>query len=146
MKTWIIVMTLVFLANLAIDFSTHHTQKCISDPCRAQYALPLLLLHHLVTVFLLFGWLIPDRRWLSLVILGIVVMIGHWAFIGQCHITTVTNQVCNEQPRLSFRDVFWWSGVKEMYLYKRVSVFVVIALTSLVLAIVHYRRLGVTNK
>lgn len=134
---------LIVLINLTIDLSFKNRQKCVfntSDTSRAQRALSLLIFHHVLSVFLLFGWMVPDRRLLLLFIIGNVMMLMEWAIYGHCRLTRMLNQICDDPKELAFRDLFWWLGIKDMYVFGSFSVFTSLAVIFLLIGICRYTR------
>lgn len=141
----------IFFLNLIIDFSSSPTRRCLSHPCKAKHVIPLLVFHHLLSTFLLFGWLIPDRRVLILFLIANACMLLEWWVFGYCRLTRLLNQVCGQTLSLPFRDIFWYTGLKNVTLFRtlsggKISVFVVYAIVSFFLGVYHLMRLNRNHK
>ena len=143
-----LVLVIIAVVNFAIDMRSYHTRKCLSSsPGDTHFnILSLLMVHHLLSTFLLLGWIVPDRRVLILFILGNLLMLLEWSVFGYCRLTRMLNQMCRQEEGLPFRDLFWWSGTKEIVVWKwngkGTSLFVVLAVVFLLLGILHLLRLS----
>lgn len=145
MVPYAVVVILLFL-NLAIDFTSKKTQTCLKKTdSRRTDRIALLVFHHVLSVFLLFGWLIPDRRVLTLFIVGNLLMLIEWMVFDGCRLTMWLNEMCDDDKFLPFRDVFWWSGVKDVAILRVGSVtltlFHVLAVLFLFLGVMHLMHL-----
>ena len=138
MTPYAIFVGIVFV-NLAIDFTSKQTQTCLR---KRKDVIALLLFHHVLSAFLLFGWMIPDRRVLSLFLLGNVLMLLEWVVYGGCRLTMWLNEMCDDDTALPFRDVFWWSGVKDVKISTTLTLFHLLAVLFLFLGMMHLLHLS----
>ena len=100
------------LLGICIDFFHPHTQTCIKH--KGLYIGGFLLFHHFLSSFMLYGWLLPNKRLLLLFIIANALMLTEWLIHGHCRLTRYVNQQCSWNPDTPFHDLMWWLGLKNI--------------------------------
>jgi len=76
--------------------------------------LEFLFLHHVLAVYLYFGWLAPTKGYLEIYVILVLVVVFHWMTNNQkCILTQIINWYCVYDDGEYFHDIFWFLGVKE---------------------------------
>jgi hypothetical protein len=112
------VSTIVFLfllcINIGFDMMSKKTYQCYSKSPQRVKIISLLLAHHIVNVFVNFGWLFYSPILLILYIISIPVMYIHWYLNNNtCKITTDMNKMCGWGEDTYFNDIFNILGFKK---------------------------------
>ena len=112
------VSTIVFLfllsINIAFDMVSKKTYHCYTTSSRSIKIIILLLLHHIVNVFVNFGWLFYSPILLMLYIISIPSMYIHWYLNNNtCKITNDMNKMCGWADNTYFNDIFNILGFKK---------------------------------
>ncbi len=108
-----------------IDITT--AQKGYYSKCSSNMKVQLeLLLHHILIMFSLFGWLSNSRSVLKVYILAPFLVISHWGTNNnKCYLSQRINEDCeldhNEQLRdpfeiLGIKKYQWWNVFHKSYL------------------------------
>lgn len=106
--------------SIYIDFSTKQTNRCIQKNKKIAF---IVILHHIFSTFLHFGWMIPNKKILKLYIIISVFSIMNWAIFKRCQITEYSNNRCNgdkdsnEDEHIYFQDLVWALGLKKYDLW-----------------------------
>jgi hypothetical protein len=73
-----------------------------------------LYFHHVVALFLYFGWLSSSKTILILYAFTIFIIILHWFTNDQkCIITQIVNYYCGLPDAEGFHDIFYFLGMKQ---------------------------------
>ena len=105
----------VFIISLEIilDILNRTTSKCIQQS--RQPILELLIIHHISSGFLLYGWLFNNRILLSLHISTVLLTIMHWMTNNnRCKLTVYINNLCNWSENKPFHDMLDMIGLKSI--------------------------------
>lgn len=132
-----ILFIFIAIAEIVIDFSHPHTAKCIKH--KGLHIVLFLIFHHLLSSFMLYGWILPNKKLLFLFIIANLMMLLEWIVHGHCRLTAYANDQCGWKPDTPFRDLMWQLGFKDMYIGK-VTLHVILAVVFLLLGIYLYRR------
>jgi hypothetical protein len=82
--------------------------------------LQFLFFHHLLAVFLYFGWLSPSPVFLGLYILLVLLVVFHWMTNHQkCYLTQIINRYCGYDDGEGFHDLFYIFKMKQQNWFDR---------------------------
>lgn len=130
----------LIVIELIIDFTSLETQKCLQKSNKKEITL-VLVFHHLLSTFLLYGWLLPNRILLFLFIFSSLMMFAEWEIYGHCRLTKYVNMKCDGTNNKPFRDLLWKLGTKEkiiFYLGERpITLFHILAVLFLLFGMIH---------
>jgi len=128
----------IFIAilEIGIDFAHPHTVSCVKH--KGLHIFLVLLFHHLLSSFMMYGWLLPNKRLLFLFIIANLMMLLEWAVYRHCRLTTYANNVCGWKSDTPFRDLMWWLGFKDIHI-GNVTLHVILAVVFLLLGVYLYR-------
>lgn len=105
----IIFLIIYFFQIIADLFFTKQTKKCISDNPLYKDKIKIILiivLHHLYSSFLIYGWILSSKWMLLLyIIINIITFISWYFNNGLCGITVLQNQLCNWKITKSFNNI-----------------------------------------
>ena len=111
------IFIILCLLSIWIDFSTKNTNKCVKNDKKLAF---IIILHHIFSTFLHFGWIIPNKMILKLYIIIAIFAIINWAIFKNCQITEYANNRCNgdnkdnkEDENVYFQDLVWVFGLKK---------------------------------
>ena len=77
-----------------------------------------LFVHHLIAVFMYFGWMSKTKQMLKLHILAFfIVFCVQNINLGTCPLTVYVNQKCNLPTHHYMRDVLYFTNFKHFHLY-----------------------------
>lgn len=127
---------LIAISEIGIDFAHPHTVSCVKH--KGLHIVLVLLFHHLLSSFMMYGWLLPNKRLLFLFIIANLMMLLEWAVYRRCRITTYANNVCGWKSDTPFRDLMWWLGFKDIHI-GNVTLHVILAVAFLLLGVYLYR-------
>ena len=87
----------IFLFEFIVDiFYTAETIKCIRSKKSLDDKIELLgiiYIHHIISVFIIFGWILTNKKALMLYIFMTIAAIVSWSFNnGLCYITVIENK------------------------------------------------------
>jgi hypothetical protein len=130
-KMLYILYVVIFLIELLIDFTSDQTRMCLSnlqDEKEKSKVISMLLFHHFIATFMMYGWLLPNKFLLVLFMVASFIMMSEWSLTGKCRLTTYVNDKCGQKG--NFRDLLWKLDLKEVSLP--------IATLFLVFGVLHY--------
>ena len=135
------IFLFLILIQLIIDFTSSETRKCLKGP-NSKEVIAMLLFHHILSTFLLYGWLLPNKKLLVIYILSALIMIAEWNILGYCRLTKYVNIRCGDTNNTKyFRDLLWKLGTKEKVLFsvgdRTISLFFIIILLFLLFGVIH---------
>ena len=135
------IFLFLILIQLIIDFTSSETRKCLKGP-NSKEVIAMLLFHHILSTFLLYGWLLPNKKLLVIYILSALIMIAEWNILGYCSLTKYVNIRCGDTNNTKyFRDLLWKLGTKEKVLFsvgdRTISLFFIIILLFLLFGVIH---------
>jgi hypothetical protein len=131
-----ILFILIAILEIGIDFAHPHTVSCVKH--KGLHIFLVLLFHHLLSSFMMYGWLLPNKKLLFLFIIANLMMLLEWAVYRRCRITTYANNVCGWKSDTPFRDLMWWLGFKDIHI-GNVTLHVILAVAFLLLGVYLYR-------
>ena len=105
---------LIAISEIGIDFAHPHTVSCIKH--KGLHIVLFLIFHHLLSSFMLYGWLLPNKKLLFLFIIANLMMLLEWIVHRRCRLTTYANNVCGWKSDTPFRDLMWWLGFKDIHI------------------------------
>ena len=140
-KILYVLYLMILFIELTIDFSSEKTRKCLSSSSLSSTdknkVISMLLFHHFVGTFAMYGWLLPNRKLLGLFIFSSCMMLVEWFVLsGYCRLTTYVNQKCNQTGY--FRDLLWKLDMKKMDVFDSYTMQHILAIFFLILGILHY--------
>jgi hypothetical protein len=134
-----VLFVIIAIAELAIDFSHPHTIRCVKH--KGLHIVLFLVFHHLIASFMMYGWLLPNKKLLFLFIIGNIMMLMEWIVNRRCRLTVYANNMCQWKSNTPFRDLVWWLGLKDVRV-GGINMHGVLAVGFLLLGIYLYRRKG----
>jgi len=107
---WLLFVGIILL-EIILDFANYETSQCINHNPKAGY---LLIIHHITSCFLLYGWLFSSKFLLLIHILVVVLTIIYWKSNGdRCDMTLYVNEICEWPPEKPFHDLLDMIGLKQ---------------------------------
>jgi hypothetical protein len=88
--------------SIVLDLNNKTTKKCVNKNSRI---LPLLIFHHILSVFVYFGWILNDKRILQVYLFIPPIIAMHWLMNENCIITEYTNETCNWKKTKYLNDL-----------------------------------------
>ena len=105
----IIFLMIYFFQIIADLVFNETTKKCISNNPLYKDKIKIILiivLHHLYSTFLIYGWILSSKWMLLLyIIINIITFISWYFNNGLCRITVLQNQLCNWKITKSFNNI-----------------------------------------
>ena len=103
----------IILLEMIVDLLSKQTSKCIKQS--REPILELLVIHHISSGFLLYGWLFNNNILLSLHILTVLFTIIHWLTNNnKCALTVYINRECDWPESKPFHDILDMIGLKSI--------------------------------
>jgi hypothetical protein len=117
MKNTILIIIFLGIFSYLIDILTaskDYYQKCINNKL---FHIELLL-HHIIVIFIFFGWL-SNNKYILLIYLFIpIILISHWKMNNnRCKITEDVNNLCDLDKDEYIRDFLYIVGLKKTKYY-----------------------------
>ena len=111
------IFFILFLTETMWDlFFKNDTIHCISN-ITGLYKIKIILLfivHHLLSTFLIFGWIINSRIITILYLVSLVIVIGSWQiYDGLCYLTVMQNDMCGSNKKKPFNHFFQLMKIDE---------------------------------
>ncbi len=111
--TFILLGMIAYLTDI-ISAPSGYYKKCINKP----YFHLKLLFHHIVVMFIFFGWLSNNRYILSFYVFVPVILIAHWkSNNNRCTLTEDVNKMCGLDQDEYIRDFLYLIGLKHTKYY-----------------------------
>ena len=126
----------IAISEIAVDFSHPHTITCVKH--KGLHIVLFLIFHHLLSSFMMYGWLLPNKKLLFLFIIANLMMLLEWIVHRRCRLTTYANNVCGWKSDTPFRDLMWCLGFKDIHI-NGLTLHVILAGVFLLLGIYLYR-------
>lgn len=125
----VLVSTIFFLIDIFI-----YSRDCLDRyPNERTKVYSILWIHHLVAIFIIFGWLSTSRVVLYTYILLLIVVFLHWNLNnGRCIITQIVNRMCGYDEMAQFNDFFQLIGVKKYKIWDDYLVYVYIIIAVMI--------------
>lgn len=133
------VFFLIFLLEILIDFSSMETRSCLStlpSSSKQVEVSSVLLFHHFIATFMMYGWLLPNRILLFFFLIASLSMFIEWYRFGYCRLTEYINEQCGQTGY--FRDLLWWLGLKEVMWFDSYTYQHLIAGSFLFMGFIHF--------
>ena len=109
---WKLFIFIISLETL-IDILSKQTSNCIINSQKP--ILELLVLHHVSSGFLLYGWLFNDYILLWFHILTVLFTASHWLLNdNKCALTVYINKECDWPENKPFHDILDMIGLKSI--------------------------------
>jgi hypothetical protein len=128
---FIFLIGVIFYINDIISYKELY-KNCLNPHISQLY----LFLHHLLSSFLIFGWVLTHNKFLLKIhiVLVIIILIGQYKNKG-CPITHKVNKNCNIPNDFLLKDFLYMTGIKsKKYIY-------IYFLYILISVIVAYRKI-----
>jgi len=127
----------IAIGEIAIDFAHPHTVSCIKH--KGLHIVLFLLFHHLLSSFMMYGWLLPNKKLLFLFIIVNALMLVEWFVHRRSYLTTHLNNQCGWKSDTPFRDLMWGLGFKQIQM-GGLTLHVILAFVFLLFGIYLYRH------
>jgi hypothetical protein len=98
--------------EIGIDLFHPKTQECIQH--KGLHLVIILLVHHLIGSFMLYGWLLPNKNLLLLFIIVNALVLVEWKIHRRSKFTEYVNHQCDWKPDTPLRDMMYWLGLKDV--------------------------------
>lgn len=111
-----IIITLGIISYLLdlLSASNGYYDKCIS---KSEFHVKLLL-HHVLVMFVYFGWLSDNTYILSFYLLFPIILLIHWRMNdNRCIMTETVNTMCGLDKDEYIRDIAYLCGLKQSKYY-----------------------------
>lgn len=101
-----------FILDTILDIFSYNTIQCIKSHPRV---LPILIYHHLISCFILAGWLFNFTPILLVHILAVIGTIIYWRYNDNlCDLTVYVNKICGWNEIKPFHDLLDIIGLKRL--------------------------------
>lgn len=111
------IFFIIFFIETIWDLAfTKDTLQCILDMkgLRRLRILIFIILHHLLSTFLTFGWIMNSKIILILYLSSLFIVIGSWQLNdGLCYFTTIQNDMCGCNKKKPFNHLLQLMKVSE---------------------------------
>jgi hypothetical protein len=98
----IYVLIFLMILSIVLDLNNNTTKKCVDKNKRI---FPLLIFHHILSVFVYFGWILNDKRILQIYLFVPPLIAMHWLMNENCILTEYTNETCNWKKTKYLNDL-----------------------------------------
>lgn len=135
-----IVFLFILFINIACDMLSKKTSQCYTTSPNRTKIISLLILHHIINVFVNFGWLFYSPILLVLYIISIPVMYIHWYLNNNtCKVTTDMNKMCGWDEHTYFNDIFNILGFKKYENWDKIyhNVFIGLGISIAIYKLIH---------
>jgi len=128
MKYNIIVLVSIIIISIisyTYDINSKEIKYCINQG--QKYLINIILyFHHLIVIFVLFGWLFNNKIALTLELILPIILLSHWiSNNNKCVLTQIVNSLCGKN--IPFSDIFKKMGFgKNLLLLKDIVVLLII--------------------
>ena len=101
----------ILLLEIILDFASSQTTECVVANPKAGW---LLIFHHITSVFLLYGWTIPNKLLQLAHVLTVIGTAIYWrSNNNRCELTVHVNDICGWPAEKPFHDLLDMIGLKE---------------------------------
>ena len=112
MMRWLYIFLIILSLDIYVDFRRAQTLQCIKSNTNVAY---MLLFHHIISTFLLYGWLIDIKPVLLFHIFVVFSTVIYWLFNRNlCDITVYINEKCGWKKDTPFKDILETIGFKSL--------------------------------
>jgi hypothetical protein len=128
-KFFILLFVLAFISFI-YDIQTNICFESHQSPSLYLF----LYFHHVVALFLYFGWLSSSKTILLIYAFTVFLIILHWFTNNQkCILTQIVNYNCGLPDNEGFHDIFYFLGMKKQtwfnpFIYTYLVLFLIISL------------------
>ena len=99
------LMIMMVLLQYSLDPTKHE--------CNTLYSRSILLFHHMISIYILFGGILFHPLYHALFCIGILI---HWySNNNRCEITIITNRECGIDIATQFKDYLQTLGISKLY-------------------------------
>lgn len=109
----IIFIILVFISFFN-DLRLEKTKQCVSMNKKVLF---ILLFHHIISIYGLFGWMLSSLNLVRLYVIAIPILILYWFIVKDCQLSIYTNQVCKWENDYKFYHILKPFGASSNILY-----------------------------
>lgn len=125
----IFIITILIL-EIVLDFTNKKTYNCINKKPKIA---KVLLLHHILNVFLMYGWLFDDKKINVIHILVVIGIIFYWKFNeNKCNMTVEVNRECLWNEDEPFNDLLNMIGLKKLPMWNEIIHYLIIIIGGLI--------------
>jgi hypothetical protein len=122
----------LLLISLIRDIRDEKTRECMSANKKI---LPITLIHHFFSIFVLFGWLLSPISLVKIYAIVTLSTIVYWGVFGFCHVSKYVNKTCGWDKDKYFNDI-----VSELKSSSKESIFYLLGLTVAFLRIYYFKK------
>ena len=137
------IFLLILTVEIVVDLMREKTRACMRTT--SPHVLALILIHHAMNVFLLFGWLFrsPLLRYAHIAtVVGVAI---HWKTNGnRCELTRYVNRACGWNYDEPFYDLLAFTGVKQLP-YWRTHIHYLVIFVALGLSLMKTKKITRTD-
>jgi hypothetical protein len=105
----IYVLIFLMVLSITLDLNNKATIKCIGKNKRI---LPLLIIHHILSIFTYFGWILNDKNFLQIYLFVPPLVAMHWLMNSNCILSEMTNDVCEWRKTKYLNDLVQQMNLK----------------------------------
>lgn len=126
------IFPFIIILEMLLDFTSPLTRACIAHQTGVA---KLLILHHISSCFLLWGWLF-NQSWILLAhVLVVIATFIYWKLnLNRCDWTIYVNRLCHWPEDKPLHDLLDMIGLKSTYMWNEVGHYLVIALGAVISA------------
>ena len=96
------IFVILILLSLVNDLSSQETVECVK---KHKHILLITILHHIFSVYIIFGWMITPIWVTKIYLASIISLIIYWSITGYCHVTKYVNEKCEWDDNKKFNDL-----------------------------------------
>lgn len=110
----VLICTSVVFYIIDLEYTGQSYNKCKNiNKVRS-----ILLLHHIINTFALFGWISNNKYILFIYVIFPIFILIHWKlYNNKCYLTDIINKDCELDENTYFKDLLYITGIKNLKNY-----------------------------
>ena len=116
-------ITIFILLTLVAFIMDYFTNECVFS----YYMIMVLFLHHIINIFVYFGWIFNDKHVLFAHVIFPLLVLLHWRTNdNKCYLTQIINKHCCYDDNYLFRDFTYMLGLKTKTWFNNCGIYFVV--------------------
>jgi hypothetical protein len=130
-----VIFSLLVISSIYIDLANEKTKQCIR---RNRKVLPSLILHHILSIFAYFGWMLTNKTIKQIYLFTPPLLYLHWKTYGFCYWTVLTNKQCDWPKGKSLNDLLQYFGLKDNSFFGIVPYYLIVIFVGYLIGLYKY--------